>query len=280
MRRFVLIAIALWAGCGIPDKAQNLDLDTRDTDIVLFNDFERPSVGAYTLRSFVEDWGETPWELGILDGRAHIVDSEESFQGKSLRILYPKGQASLGKSGASWQIPLNQTFEELYCAYRLKLGEEFDFAQGGIIPGFSGGEGNIPGLGPHGRNGWSARMTWLANGQVAQQIYHLDQLVDYGEIYPWNAGGSHRLRSHVWHWVENRIVMNTPGKSDGKFMAWIDGKLALQLQNLRFRDVASLGIDTFFFSTYFGDDATSIGPVKDQFIYFDNLMIAIAPITH
>lgn len=250
------------------------------TEIVLFNDFERPPVGLYTLRSFSEDWNGSRWELGIVDGRVSIVGGEEAFRGQSLRIAYPKGQSSFGKSGASWQIPLHQSYEELYCAYRIKFASNFDFAQSGKIPGFIGGDGSMSGHRPKGDDGWSARMMWQTNGEIAQHIYHLDQVDDFGEIFPWDVGGSRRFRTNVWHWVENRVVMNTPGKKNGLFQAWLDGDLALQIQNMSFRTIDSLGVEAFYFTTFFGDDVPSVGPSKDEAIYFDNLMIATAPITH
>ena len=278
MKYFIFFLSIICLGCSIPNDPQMLSQETGAEDIVFFNDFERPSVGLYTLRSFNEDWNGSRWELGVVDERVYVVMGQEAFQGQSLRVHYPKGQTSFGKSGASWYVPLGQTYGDIYCAYRIKFVSDFDFANGGKLPGFMGGEGNTSGRKPTGSDGWSARMIWLADGVVAQNIYHPDQKDDYGDVFVWQ--GQQHFRTDVWHWVEHRVVMNTPGNNDGFMEAWLDGTLALQVSNLRFRDVDSLGIDTFYFTTFFGDDRPSVGPVKDEVIYFDNLMIATAPITH
>lgn len=280
MRFFIFLMLVTCMGCRIPDTSQGPNPEMLGEDIVFFNDFERPSVGLYTLRAFNEDWNGSRWELGVVDERVYVVMGQEAFQGQSLRVHYPKGQTSFGKSGASWYVPLGQTYRDIYCAYRIKFAPDFDFANGGKLPGFIGGEGNTAGHKPTGRDGWSARMMWLANGEIAQNIYYPDQRDDYGDVFMWDAQGQYRFGTDVWHWVEHHVVINTPGNNDGFVEAWFDGNLALQVSNLRFSDVDSLGVDKFYFTTFFGDDRPSVGPVKDEVIYFDNLMIATAPITH
>lgn len=119
-------------------------------------------------------------------------------------------------------------------------------------------------------------MTWDKNGAIAQHVYHPEQTDFYGEIYPWHT----LFRTNTWHHIEHRVVMNTPGQHNGILQTWLDGTLALNLQNLRYRDTEALGIDTFYFTTFFGDDGPSTGPSKDETITFDTLMIATSPITH
>lgn len=48
-----------------------------------------------------------------------------------------------------------------------------------------------------------------------------------------------------WYCYEFMVQANTPGQRDGRVALWVDGKLIADFPNFRFRDVASLKIDTF-----------------------------------
>jgi hypothetical protein len=274
--RNAILFFVVCMGCSIPTNPQSPNISPQAEAIVFFNDMENPPVGVYTIRQFLTDWNGSPWELGIANGHVDIVEGPEAYRGKSLRVLYLKDKANYGKSGASWLIPLKKTYEEIYCAYRIKFAPDFDFAQGGKLPGLIGGAGNTSGHKPTGSDGWSARMIWTEKGNIAQHVYHPDQSDFYGDVFPWHSP----FAPNTWHQVEHRIVMNTPGQNNGILQTWLDGILALDIHTLRYRDVDTLGIDTFYFTTFFGDDGPSLGPSKNETITFDNLMIATAPITH
>jgi len=74
--------------------------------------------------------------------------------------------------------------------------------------------------------------------------------------------------------------MNTPREKDGIIQAWLNGIKVLDRENIRFRDVENLSIDTDYFSTFFGGGDTSWAATKDEFIYFDDFIISTRAITH
>ena len=65
--------------------------------------------------------------------------------------------------------------------------------------------------------------------------------------------------------------MNTPTVNDGVLRAWVDGRLAFEKTDLRFRDVDSLKVEEVWMNVYHGGTAPS---PRDQHLYIDNLVIA------
>jgi hypothetical protein len=252
-------------------------------DALLRIDFDSSPLGNYDEAKLEADWGAIPWNNGIDAGRAEIVDGGEAHVGRSLRIRYPAGGVGAGPSGAQFKVaipvPANSPgYEELYCAYWLKFSDGFQFVKGGKIPGFAGGAANTGGNKPNGSDGFSARMMWRGAGKVVQYLYHPDQPTIYGQDLDWDLGGQRVFEPGSWHRVEHRIVMNTPGMSDGLVQAWFDGELALDQQGIRFRDVSDFAIDIFYFSTFFGGSGASWAPSSDQYVTFDDFIIATTPL--
>jgi hypothetical protein len=218
------------------------------------------------------EWTGIKWET-LSQGRVDIIDGDEAFSGKSLRVFYPQGAVGPGDGGAQWWIDLPQSYDELRVSYRLKFGAGFDFVRGGKIPGLGGGQNNTGSGVPSGSDGWSGRMMWREDGQAVQYIYHPDQPGTYGENLYWNIGGQRSFSPGTWVQVEHRFVINTPGENDGVVQAWWDGQLALERTDMRFRDVDSFAIDVFYFSTFFGGSGADWAPTKDEYLYFDDFVI-------
>ena len=123
-------------------------------------------------------------------------------------------------------------------------------------------------------------MMWRADGEAIQYVYHPDQPGTYGDNLPWDIGGQRSFPPGEWVHVEHRFVMNTPGQSDGLVQGWYNGELAVERQNMRFRDVDTFAVDVFYFSTFFGGSGSEWAPTKDEYVYFDHFIVATAPIAH
>lgn len=116
-------------------------------------------------------------------------------------------------------------------------------------------------------------------------VYHPDQQGTYGDDLPWDLGGIERaFEPGRWHQVEHRIVMSSSpgpdGPRDGVIEGWLDGELALQRDDLRFRYADAFAVDALYFRTFFGGNDPDWAPSTDQEICFDDVVIATAPITH
>ena len=263
-----------------PDSAPPKLDGAPPSGVVLRVTFDKAPLGQYTDSAIKSEWKWIKWSSGLKEGRVHIVEGAQSKSGRSLRIFYPKNTYGPGPGGAQWWVTLPQGYNELYCAYWVKFGSGFDFVKGGKIPGLLGGAGNTGGDKPDGTDGWSARMMWRKGGEAVQYVYHPDQPTIYGEDMAWDIGGTRVFSPGTWVRVEHRIVMNTPKQKDGIVEGWWNGVKALSRKNIRFRDVNTFAIDGFYFSTFFGGGDSSWSSTKDEYVYFDDFIIATKPITH
>jgi hypothetical protein len=269
---------------GAPDAEAEPDAATPDAgpdpSEILRVDFDDATVGPYTRAALAADWPGVPWAIGPDEGRVAIVEGAESFEGRSLRVLFPAGVFGVDGGGALWPVDLGGTYEELYLSYRVRFAPGFDFVRGGKLPGLVGGEANTGGEPPDGTDGWSARMMWRVGGDVVQYVYHPDQPGTFGEDFPWDLGGDRLFEPGAWHQVEHRIVMNTPGQHDGVVQGWWDGALALDRQDIRFRDVDTFAIDALQVVTFFGGSDATWAASRDEYVYFDDFVVSTEPITH
>lgn len=243
---------------------------------VLFRvDFEETDPGQYTRQDYADEWPAADWTDGLEDGRGRIVEDPEEAGNQALEVLYPADVFGSRNHGVQWQLTFGDQYDELYLQYRLRFQEEFQFVKGGKLPGLFGGEGNTGGDAPDGTDGWSARMMWRRAGKVIQYVYHPDQPGTYGEEFEYRRNGEVvSFEPGTWHTVQHRIVMNTPGQSDGRIQAWFDGQLALDETGLRFRDIADFAVDGFYFSTFFGGGNDTWAPDSDMHIYYDDFVVA------
>ena len=246
----------------------------KNNTAILSISFDESPSGTYTNSDFHRAWGPGTPTNGLEEGRVAVV--EEGGM-KSLRVAYPKGSVGPGEGGAQWVRPLGGSYEELCCSYRLRFGEGFDFARGGKLPGLAGGAMNTGGSRPDGTDGFSARMMWRPEGAIVQYVYHPDQPTIYGEDFQWNDHGKPlHFQPGRWYRVEHHIGMNTPGKRDGFIRCRLDGKEALLIDHIRFRNTDMFAIDAFYFSTFFGGADKSWAARKDEYLYFRDFVVTSA----
>lgn len=289
----VYMLAALFSMAGLPPAPMNTcGFDTSDDSLhckslvvgcpaaTFSQDFEDDALGTYGLPELGRSWASPPWDNGVDEQRVSVISSAEPGRGRVLRVEYPQNTFGTSAGGAQWLVDLRGSYEELYCAYWIRFRPGFDFVLGGKIPGLAGGAANTGGNPPNGTDGWTTRMMWRENGQVTQYVYHPDQPGTFGEYFFWNLGGQRFFVPGQWHSVEHRVVMNTPGQNDGILECWFDGQLALSVTNLRYRDIPTLTIDKFYFSTFFGGGDSSWATTANETIDFDRFIISPVPITH
>jgi hypothetical protein len=245
-------------------------------------DFEKDPLGLYTTDRLREDWGGLAFgSQGLREGRASIVRTEG---GQSLRVVYPKGSVGPSEGGAQFFVKLPGDHDDLTCSYRVRFGEGFDFVRGGKLPGLVGG--SHPTGGHPADDGFSARLMWRAGGAVVQYVYFPRQTTTYGVDLPYVRSGSRvvgdptdaafRFQPGVWHTVVHRLVMNSPGQSNGILQAWFDGKLALDLRDRVWRLDATVHVDSLYFSTFFGGNDPSWGATRDEAVDFDDFVVSVS----
>lgn len=104
-------------------------------------------------------------------------------------------------------------------------------------------------------------MMWREGGVAVTYLYYLDQPGEYGVDFPWtySDGKAVRFIPGQWHAVTHRIIMNKLGKNDGIIEGWFDGTKVLRKEGLKLRGAVcgNLGINQFYFSTFFGGNDSS-----------------------
>ena len=84
------------------------------------------------------------------------------------------------------------------------------------------------------------------------------------------------LERDRWYCYELMVRLNAPDKRDGRIALWIDGKIAGDWHNIRFRTVKSLKADQFWLDSY------SSQIHENKTLWFDDIVGAtsyIGPMT-
>ncbi|MBN1828353.1 MAG: hypothetical protein JW884_04300 [Deltaproteobacteria bacterium] len=254
-------------------------------------DFNNHEVGTYTRSQLFQDWnlgGVLKSINGIDEGRVSV---DLDVDGKYISVLYPVGSCGpkdsdgCGKGGgAQWLMPLDKSYDELYLSYKVKFKQGFDFVIGGKLPGLTASPDPATIMPPTGGNkpsdceGFSARYMWKNNGKTETYLYSPRQEGTYGDDLYWkNPEGSFVFfQADRWYTITQRLVMNTPGQKDGVLDVWLDGIRVQHLEDVFYRgsECPDLGINQFYFSTFFGGNDTTWAATRDECIYFRDFIIS------
>ena len=245
-----------------------------DPDVIFFAGFE------------TEKWADAWTYVG---GKLEPVTADgdrkfKGFRGKALRIRIAEGSTGAMNVGYKFRKQTGAEPEEIYFRYYLRLADDWNQTrQGGKMPGISGtyGRAGWGGRKSDGRNGWSARGSFyysIPEGNplagthpIGTYCYHADMRGRYGDIWIWQKGYRGFLRKNRWYSVEQYLKLNTPGEKNGVLRAWIDGRLAFEKKDIRFRLVDTLRIEQIWMNVYHGGTVPS---PRDQHCYIDNVVIA------
>ena len=244
-------------------------------DVHLFTDFEAANWG--------DDWtygtGASTLETVVADA----VRQFESLQGQALRIKVPNGGNTGMNVGYNFADEAGYEPEEIYFRYYLRIAEDWEPLDGGKFPGISGTYG-VAGWGGRpsdGTNGWSARglfrlappagNTLEHMTPIGNYVYHADMTGIYGDNVLWQQDYRGYLEKNRWYSIEQYLKMNTPGQNDGIIRAWVDGRLAYEQTDWRWRDIDTLKIEKIWMNVYHGGTATVD---QDIHLYIDNVVIA------
>lgn len=159
----------------------------------------------------------------------------------------------------TWEMFLWPLEPELYLRYYVRFGDNMfdDVDRGDVLygqpemnlvgkfgPSFA--HRSLAGNGgafPEGDDGWSMRanFTCISNAAdpkhkhivLGDYVYDVDQ---YQVDFSWQRGALGTFERNRWYCIERYIKLNTPTLNDGISRAWVDGKLAYEKTNHRWRD--------------------------------------------
>lgn len=254
---------------GLADRYPNDQGIERHPAVVKFEGFES--------RSWTNGWAIQKESV------FRVVDRDESLrfeplQGRALRVTVRKG-GNLGLS-MEYYFEKGSEPEEIYFRYYQRFGSNWaPIADGGKMPGVAGTYG-MQGRAT-GTNGWSIRSEFLRKPErenplarytiAASYAYHADQKGRYGDLWVWSLGPRGFLENNRWYAIEHYVKMNTPGRNDGIYKVWLDGRLVFEKTDVRYRDIPKIKIQKIHVNYWHGGMTPS---PYDQDVFIDNLVIS------
>jgi len=244
----------------------------RDLFQVAFeNTFEGDRTGDYQYADYTSGWNNPNGNnrYGLQD----IINENDGSHNTFMRGYFQQGTLGPDQGGWSWNTAINGQQTELYFSYDIRFKPGFEWVLGGKIPGMTGGT-VISGTVPQHDHGFSARMMWKENGKLAFYVYHHDQSIIYGNTYYW---GDFQFTSGKWYNITIRLVLNSvensSGLNNGILEGFVDGKLRVQLNNFKFRNLESISIDNLYICSFFGGNTPDWNTARDEWIDTDNYIV-------
>ena len=210
-------------------------------DVMFFGGFDKN----FNNPTWRNNWG-IPWSSRT--DNSEIV-SNSKYEGKALRVGYPKGGVGPGETGTQFPIVFNDMpkpsqgfYKEAFLRYYVKFDKGFDFRKGGKLPGLMGGGDSWSRFGgnqPDGTNGWTLRFMWVDGGKLIVYAYiPKSKNGKWGEA-KWGQGisCSFKAEPNKWYCIEQYVNVGTPNKDDGKLKVWINGVEKVDINDMRFWNV-------------------------------------------
>lgn len=240
---------------------------------------------------FVERFEQTGWSKhwSILSVRSGAE-----------RVPRPGGGAAAGhalkvtiKTGVNLGLDLRYRFkdklgsepEEAYLRYYVFFPDVWVTpVDGGKLPGLAGtyGRAGWGGRTPDGYNGWNMRMLFRKQAPADHPMHDrvavgteatLPKVPDMRNegyfVWPTAMGGV--LEKNRWYCIEQYVKLNTPGRNDGVFRGWADGRLAFERTDLVYRNTHELKIEEAWMNVYHGGQQPT---PQDISMYIDDVVIA------
>jgi hypothetical protein len=240
-------------------------------DIYFYQDFEDNALGEYSDSEWEEDWNHPNWSNREVPPTIEQNTDPENGS-KVMRWHYPEGSLGPSEGGGQWLTELDDSYDELYFSFRIKLRPDFVWVLGGKIHGliaepFEGFDI------PEWDEGAMILLMWRSDRKITFYYYHQDQDHYYGNSEAWNFD----LESGKWYTITIRMVMNTVdengGNNDGILEGFVDGKLVCQMGNLRFRNLESIKINILEITSFFGGDGDEWRAQRDEWMDVDDFIV-------
>ena len=207
-----------------------------------------------------------------------LLDNSESFGGvgKSMLCYYEKGEQGVGggkiffgdsPSYSATNVRRGEKFDEIYWRIYVKheygwTGSPAKMSRATSIVGVPWAQAMIA----HVWAGSGASLTLdpvcgVKDGKVITRQYNDFERMKWLGNKPVSDFPLHATQeSGYWVFVESRIKLNTPGKSDGINQLWIDGRLECERLHLDLRgNYTKHGINAVFLEAYWNDGSPDIG---------------------
>lgn len=216
-------------------------------------------------------------EQGILK-RARLVEVGGAPAPAVLEIHFARGEtksdqrtqpradaAATGTSGIAMQwMPGDVSGAASAClTYSAYLPADFDFGDGGMLPGLFGGtrfDGHERG---EQKPGFAARVTWREKGVGDANVQVPKNADKHGTSI---ARDRYQFVRGKWMTIEQEVVLNTPKQANGVYRLWVDGAMKVERTNLTWRDDDKTTIDGVVGSVGFGTFDRPAGAPRESHV--------------
>lgn len=227
------------------------------------------------------------WTFGAKQQSLELTDQSKKYfypmDNTALKATITKGSNAGLDLAYEFRKQNREEPEELYFRYYVQFANNWNPRDGGKLPGLTGtyNKAGWGGRKPNGFNGWSSRGLYLKTLSqhpllsnkvpVGNYVYHVNQTSEYGDHIIWKEGYKGYLEKNKWYCLEQYVKLNDIGKKNGQLKAWVDGKIALNIDNLEYRKSNDLKIEKVWLNVYHGGKITA---GQDISLYIDNVVIA------
>ncbi|SCV69074.1 BQ2448_2094 [Microbotryum intermedium] len=212
-----------------------------------------------SMESFATDvvkkwvWGY-PQNVKVVQGvpASKWAGGKQLDSASALQVAYPKGSRNpskypIGGVGLySEKLDLSQA-SNVSLSYSVFFEKGFEFNKGGKLPGLFGGKSACSG-GSSAEDCFSTRLMFRTGGKGELYLYAprekqvaalctLKPLSFCNSYYGMSIGrGSWTFKTGEWTDIRQDIWLNTPGKANGGFNIWVNGKIVLTSSKVYYRN--------------------------------------------
>jgi hypothetical protein len=165
------------------------------------------------------------------------------------RKAAPGSPAPGGGTSFPWEPKVLQGKTSACLGFQVLLPADFDFNRGGALPGLAGGDD------VDGGDGFLVRLAWRAKGLGGVTVRISEKGVT--RALPAEREGFEFSRGQ-WVKLEQEVVLNAPGRSDGVLRVWVDGALVVDRIDMAYRTKADASFSAVAVDVFYGsgpDDA-------------------------
>ncbi len=275
---FICAVLPVWGKAD--DRARGVSLMAEERELppctsayppgaILFEDRSAVGEGAFfeELATYIKSVsGPRYWGL---KNNLSLVATDDPQRPRVMELKIPKGSvnpgsrfAPRGGAGFLWTPQLPGNTRAACLAYEVRFPAGFDFVKGGKLPGIFGGEGPSGGRKVTGENGFSTRFMWRTGGK--------------GEVYAYIVGNDGRgisldrgafvFKRGGWTRLVQEVILNHPGRNDGRIRVWVNGRLVISRAKLNFRTRETVHVKGVMAHVFFGGKDPSWASTRDSIV--------------